>query len=129
MDLEIASAFAAEEFERLHPRGTWPKWIGKSTTISGCRDKQKGWIVSFSVAYKEPLLEGEQWEQINGNWQVVTTDPKTLKKMVVFRSPRRTEVYFKVLVHHETGAVTVIVDRDLSDFDGDDLEGERGPSG
>ncbi|WP_156338570.1 hypothetical protein [Chondromyces crocatus] len=128
MDDDIAIAFAAEEFERLHPRETWPKWFRKSTSISTSSDNQRRWIVSFSVSYKEPLLEGEQWEQLDNNWYIVKTDPKTMEKMIVFKTPRRTEIFFEVAIDPETAAVSVLVDKDLSGFDGDDLEGEPGPS-
>lgn len=98
-----------------------PEWLKPCTTIGYRRDNGNGWIVSFVVAYKEPLRAEEHWEEIDGNWYVVRVDPRTLERSVVFRTPSRTEVYFEAAVDPETAKVTVLIDRDLSSIAGEQL--------
>lgn len=121
MDFKTANAFASDEFEKRHPRETWPEWVIPCTVVSYSSDENKRIIVSYSVSFKETLGEHEHWEEINGTRYLVEVDPKTSKELVVLRTPRRTETYFRAAVDPETAGVTVLIDLELSRFVGEDL--------
>jgi hypothetical protein len=113
MDDKMAIAFAGEEFEKRHPRETWPEWLRPCTVVRHTMDDQRRFVVSFAVSIQEPLKADEHWEEINGERRIVWVDPKTAKKLVVFRD-LPTITYFKAVVDPETAEVTVLIDRDLS---------------
>jgi hypothetical protein len=121
-DGEMAKAFAGEEFERRHPRETWPEWLRPCTVVSYGKDLQGQFVVSFAVSYKEPLRADEHWEERNGQRRIVRVDPRTLERFVVSRTPRRVVVYFKARVDPATANVVVLADMDLSGFIGDELD-------
>jgi hypothetical protein len=90
MDGETAMAFAGEEFEKRHPRETWPEWIRRCTVVSYSKDKQGRFVVSLCVT------------------------PKATNDAVA---------YFEVTVDSETAETTVLIDKDLSSFVGEELQG------
>ena len=126
MDGDTAMAFAVSEFEKRHPRETWPEWFAPCTVMGYTRDERDRFVVSFTVTLKEPLREDEHWEKLEGNWYVVRVDPTTSEKLVIFRSPP-TEKYFEAVVDPQTAEVAVLLDRDLSSFREEELMREPGP--
>ncbi len=121
MDGNMAIAFAWDAFEKLHPRDTWPEWLNPCTVIGWSRDKQGRFIVSMTVSYKDPLGADEHLEVKDGETSVIRIDPKTLKRFVVCREPRRKDTHFKATVDAETTEVTVLIDKGFSHIVGDDL--------
>ena len=121
MDGETAKAFAGEEFEKRHPRETWPEWLRPCTVISYGRDQQQRFVVSFAVSAKEPPRADEHWEEKDGKRQLVKINPGSLEKFVVYRTPKDIHVYFRATIDPGTAEVTVSIDRDLSSFAGEEL--------
>lgn len=124
MDFDTAMAFAVEEFERLHPRESWPEWLSRCTVWSGTPDGRKRWVMSLAATPNEPLGPDEFWEEIEGRKYLVRVDPATSKKWVILdRAPREVITIFETAVDSETGAVTVLTDTDPSSLTGEDLQG------
>ncbi|WP_438010620.1 hypothetical protein WME89_19435 [Sorangium sp. So ce321] len=121
MDGQTAMAFAADEFEKRHPRDTWPEWVRPCTSISYSRDQRGHYVVSFAVSMEEPLGAHEHWEEQDGEKYIVRVDPSTSERFRVFRTPSRTEVYFQVDVDPDTAEVVALQDSDLLDIDGRNL--------
>ncbi|WP_437567660.1 hypothetical protein [Sorangium sp. So ce542] len=121
MDGQTAMAFAADEFERRHPRDTWPEWVRPCTSISYSRDRRGHYLVSFAVSMEELLGVHERWEEQAGEKCVVRVDPNTSEEFRVYRTPSRTEVYFQVDVDPDTAEVVVLKDSDLLSVDGRNL--------
>jgi hypothetical protein len=49
MDDVTAMAFAGHEFEKRHPRSTWPSWLRRCTVASVHEDRAGRIIVSLAV--------------------------------------------------------------------------------
>ena len=125
MNGEMAEAFASAEFERRHKRSTWPEWLTPCTMISYRKDERRRFVVSLSVSYDEPLREEEHREERPGGSRIIRVDPKTNERSVVFRTPRRSDVYFEAVVDPATAQVTVLIDRDLSTIEVEGLLRDR----
>lgn len=110
MDGDSAKAFAGEEFERRHPRETWPDWLKPRTVVSYGRDQQGRFIVSFALSHDEPIRADEHWEASGDRRRLVRVNPATLERTIIYRTPRAVEVYFEVAVDSATADVTVLVD-------------------
>ncbi len=121
MDGETAKAFAGEEFEKRHPRETWPEWLRPCTVISYSKDQQQRFVVSFAVSIKEPLRADEHWEEKDGKRQLVKIDPVSPERFVVYMTPKDIHVYFRATIDPGTAEVTVSIDKDLSSFVGEEL--------
>jgi hypothetical protein len=91
MDLETARAFALEEFEKRHPRSSWPAWLSRCT-VDSCGSR--GGDLCHRIA--------------------LAVTPKATGQPVI---------YFEASVDPQTAMVTVLIDRDPSEFSGEDLQG------
>lgn len=121
MDDKMAMAFAGEEFEKRHPRDTWPEWLRPCTVVSYTFDDDRRFVVSFTVSVQEPLQAHEHWEEKDGGRRIIYVDPNTKEEFVVHRTPREVATYFEAAVDPDTSKVTVLVDRDLSTIAGESL--------
>lgn len=124
MDSETAVALATGEFEKRHPRETWPEWLSRCTVLSGTHDEAGRWVVSLTATPKEPLGPGEHWEEVDGRKYLVKVDSATGKEWYVLdRAPLDVFTIFEAVVDPETAEVTVLTDEDPSSFEGRELQG------
>ncbi|SRR6266404_1365980 len=124
MDDLTALGFAFEEFEKRHPRETRPPWLKRCMMESYHKDKEGRYVYSFTLTPKEPLGPDEHWEEIYGKKWIVKVDQLTGKKMVVLhRIPREIITIFQAVVDPKTADVEVLIDLDISEFVGEELEG------
>jgi len=121
MSGDMAKAFAGEEFEKRHPRETWPEWLRPCTVVNYGKDPCDRFVVSFAVSYKEPLDVNEHWEEKDGQRRIVRVDPQTSEEFIVFKTPRKVVVYFQALVDPMTASVEVVTDMNLSLIIGEEL--------
>ena len=112
------------EFEKRHPRETWPEWLKRCMMESYSKDKQGRFIVSFTLTPTIPLEPNEYWEEIDGKRTLIYVDSVTGKKLIVLhRAPPVVITIFEAVFDPETSEVRVLVDLDLSNIRGEDLEG------
>jgi hypothetical protein len=66
MDYDTALAFALDEFERRHPRESWPGWLSRCMVWGGQRDAQRRWVMSLTATPNEPLGSNEFCGEVGG---------------------------------------------------------------
>jgi hypothetical protein len=123
MKFDDAQALCETVFIARHPPSTWPSWLAASVTRGGTQDGGD-WVVSYTLAYKEPLNAGEYWREIGGRHVLCKTEPKTGKERVIIhrRASVPPLVLFAARVDARTGAVTVLTDEDITTLNADDFE-------
>ncbi|MFV0673316.1 hypothetical protein [Variovorax sp. tm] len=124
MSFDDAISLTGREFLSRHPQATWPDWLDECVTRGGTRDSNGRWVVSYTIAYKEPLKPGEYWDNIQGRRVLCKTNPKTGSAQVIIhrRASAPPFVLFEVAIDARSGEATVLVDTDLSGLNRDDFE-------
>jgi len=99
-----------------------PNGCRRAPSSVTARIDKGGLVVSFAVSNKEPLHADEHWEEKDGKRRIIRVEPGTSERFVVSRTPRDVKVYFQVLVDPVTANVTVLIDLDISSFNGQEVE-------
>jgi hypothetical protein len=121
-DFERALQLFLDSFMEVHPKETWPTWFRTSTIYGGHKDRDNTWRFSFTGIPSSVLGEGESWEEKNDGYVLVKTDPDTKeRRYVISNTPSAVIVVFEAIVDLNSGKVSIVSKRDISDIDGQDL--------
>lgn len=123
MDFECAKALANMAFNARHPIEMQPSWLKSAVAVSGKKDKDKNWIIHYSVVPFAPLEKNQMWEIIDGSKVVVEIDENTGEKMVLIsRAGPPPLILFEAVIDKDTRLANVIIDADLSNFNASQFE-------
>jgi hypothetical protein len=112
-----------DKFLELHPKNEWPEWFKSCTTYGGERDSDNRWRFAFTAIPKQALSTGEAWEETpNGNYALIKVDPESgEKRYVISNTTDKIIKIFEVVIDPVSMAVSVVVDENLEEIDGDEL--------
>jgi hypothetical protein len=121
-EFEKALQLFLDSFLEAHPKKTWPAWFRTSTTYGGHKDGEKIWRFSFTGTPSSALGPGESWEEKNDGYILVKTDTETQERhYVISNTPREVFVIFEAVVDLNSGNVSIISSRNLSEINAQDL--------
>jgi hypothetical protein len=121
MDFEKAKALAGEVFFDRHAE--LPDWFNDCVSVSGFKNKNKQWVLRYSVSPTSPLKENQKWEEIRGNKVVVETNPVTgARSILISRVGPESIILFEATIDFSTAVVAVVRDDDLTALDGSAFE-------
>ncbi len=121
-EFEKALQLFLDSFLGVHPKETWPAWFRTSTTYGGHKDGEGIWRFSFTGIPSSVLGVGESWEEKNDGYILVKTDPETKeRRYVISNTPSEVIVIFEAIIDLNSGQVSVVSSKDISEIDGRDL--------
>ncbi len=111
-----------EGFLRSYPKETWPSWFRTSTNYGGCKKSEGVWEFCFTGIPSSVLGAGDSWEERNGGYILVKTDPDTgAKRYVISNASNEVFVIFKAVVDINSENFSVVFSTDIYEIDGRDL--------
>ncbi|MBR7783671.1 hypothetical protein [Undibacterium luofuense] len=121
-EFEKALQLFLDSFLGVNPKETWPTWFRTSTTYGGHKDSEGIWRFSFTGIPSSVLGVGESWEEKNDGYILVKTDPETKERSyVISNTPSEVIVFFEAIIDLNSGKVSVVSSKNISEIDGRDL--------